>query len=216
MEINFLGDSITEGCAASCEETNYVSLVGKILDAKVNNYGIGGTRIARQTNPSQEVIYDRDFNSRVKTMSATADMVVVFGGTNDFGHGDAPFGKLSDTTEDTFCGACYALFAKIKERFADKPVLVVLPLHRFEERVENICRKISGPTLCLEEYREALRRQAESFGFFVLDFWEDASLNPNTKEGVNNFWDGLHPNDAGHAILGKCVAMKIKNIIRME
>ena len=46
LKINFLGDSITEGCMASKPENGYVSLIGKMLNAEVRNYGIGGTRIA--------------------------------------------------------------------------------------------------------------------------------------------------------------------------
>ena len=38
-------------------------------------------------------------------MNHDADYVIVFGGTNDFGHGDAPFGEIGDKTPDTFCGA---------------------------------------------------------------------------------------------------------------
>ena len=53
MRIAFLGDSITEGCGASAEEFFYVNQVGKTLNAKVLNYGVGGTRIARQKEVSE-------------------------------------------------------------------------------------------------------------------------------------------------------------------
>lgn len=44
------------------------------------NYGIGGTRIARQSKQSAEERWDKDFCSRVATMQDEADAVVVFGG----------------------------------------------------------------------------------------------------------------------------------------
>ena len=50
----FLGDSITEGAGASTEEKCFVSLFAKAHpEAKVFNFGIGRTRIAKQIKPSE-------------------------------------------------------------------------------------------------------------------------------------------------------------------
>ena len=89
-KINFLGDSITEGCCATTPELGYVEVMKQLYGLqKVRNYGIGGTRIARQLKPSAEPRWDLDYLSRVPEMDEEADVVVVFGGTNDFGDGDA-------------------------------------------------------------------------------------------------------------------------------
>ena len=77
-KINFLGDSITFGCGASDPATKgYVALMKDYNDlAEARNYGIGGTRIARQkeiTNPE----VDNDFNMRWDKMDPDADMIVV-------------------------------------------------------------------------------------------------------------------------------------------
>ena len=50
-------------------------------------------------------------------------MVFVFGGTNDYGHGDAEIGTTEDNSPYTFCGGLNNLFAKLsaiygKEKFA--------------------------------------------------------------------------------------------------
>lgn len=39
-KIVFLGDSITEGCGASCKETRYLERVGQALGCTVVNYGM--------------------------------------------------------------------------------------------------------------------------------------------------------------------------------
>lgn len=62
------------------------------------NYGIGGTRIARQSKQSAEERWDKDFCSRVATIQDEADAVVVFGGTNDYGHGDTPLHRLNENS----------------------------------------------------------------------------------------------------------------------
>ena len=92
LKINFLGDSITQGTGSSSPENCYVSKVAEYTGALCRNYGIGGTRIARQQEPSEIAQFDLDFCQRVADMDPDADVVIVFGGTNDYDHGDAPIG----------------------------------------------------------------------------------------------------------------------------
>lgn len=101
--IHFLGDSITEGVGATDASHCFVSLIGRKTGAVVHNYGVGGTRIARQLNCPQDE--GKDFCARFIEMEQGADMIIVFGGTNDYGHGNAPFGSFEDKTPDTFKAA---------------------------------------------------------------------------------------------------------------
>lgn len=138
MELNgkkilFLGDSITEGCGASGSEKTFCSIIAHKYGACCVNYGIGGTRIARQSKPSAEERWDKDFCSRVSAMQNGADAVVVFGGTNDYGHGDAPIGSMNDRTPDTFYGALHTLYSSLIEKYIGAPIVVITPLHRINE-----------------------------------------------------------------------------------
>lgn len=210
MIINFLGDSITEGYGASSLEKRYSTVTCSILDAKENNYGIAGTRIAPQYSVSENPRYDLDFISRVDRMTDDCDTVVIFGGTNDFGHGDAPFGKKNDTSDKTFCGAVYTLFNMIKNKFPNKLVVVILPLHRSEENNKQKTLKVSGKTKILSKYRKQIERMAKKFNFNLLDLWNDDRLNPHLEAGKNNFTDMLHPSDSGHKILAERLAEYIQ------
>ena len=50
--------------------------------------GISGSRFAAQRVPTLfELRADRHFVSRVDELDADSDVIVVFGGTNDYGHG---------------------------------------------------------------------------------------------------------------------------------
>ena len=90
-KINFLGDSITEGHGTSDWNTKpyHQVLKANVGLAEARNYGKGGTKIARlpviTDNP-----FDQDFNLRALDMDLDADAVVVFGGTNDYGHSTIP------------------------------------------------------------------------------------------------------------------------------
>lgn len=192
-KINFLGDSITEGAGASIYENCYVEVLKRKFSlAEARNYGIGGTRIARQRIPSAEAKFDRDFPSRVGEMEEDADMVVVFGGTNDHGHGDAPIGCESDRTPDTFIGACHTLYASLKEKFSC-PIVVLTPLHRALENRED--------GIELKDYVNLIKEIAPQYGLPVLDLYEKSAINIATLSELTG--DGLHPNDRGHEILAE-------------
>ena len=170
-KILFLGDSITEGHGASDVSKCFVSLIAQKENAECVNYGIGGTRIARQTTPSAESIWDRDYLSRVPEMDEDADAVVVFGGTNDFGHGDAPLGKFEDRCVHTFYGALHMLFISLIEKYPGKDIVVLTPLHRLTEDNPYGDGFKKVPTAPLKTYVEIIREVAEYYSLPVLDLY---------------------------------------------
>lgn len=199
-KINFLGDSITEGCCASAPEKGFVEVLKRSAGlAQARNYGIGGTRIARQRVPSQEAKYDLDFCSRATQMEKDADVILVFGGTNDHGHGDAPMGTEHDRTPDTFIGACHYLWSQLKACFPESRIVVLTPLHRVEENIP----KGRGGWL-LKDYVSVIRATAKEYGLSVLDLFETSALQAQVPEIAEKLTtDGLHPNDEGHGILAE-------------
>ena len=131
--INFLGDSITEGCGVSDVEANRYDNVIKRKSQlkKVNNYGIGGTRIAYQRHPSQKARYDQDFCARSFDMDKSADIIIVYGGINDYLHGDAPIGMFGDKGRETFCGSVYYLMDTICKLYPNAIHVFFTPAHCF-------------------------------------------------------------------------------------
>ena len=206
--INFLGDSITEGVGASCKENNYVNQTKELLKlAAANNYGISATRIAPRKNPNSGDLVEKNwFGARVDQMDPDADGIVVFGGTNDFGHGDAPLGTFSDTTDETFYGATKNLCVKLLERYPGKPIVILTPLHRCSEN--NILGDDRGHKMALGQplsaFVQAIREVAEYYSLPVLDLWAVSGMQPNVpiiKEKLMP--DGLHPSDAGHRLIAE-------------
>ena len=82
LKIAFLGDSITEGVGASSPDKVYHSLLKERCGlSEAINYGISGTRIARQKKTYMDAVnWDRTFLSRVPDIREDVDAVVVFGG----------------------------------------------------------------------------------------------------------------------------------------
>lgn len=213
-KINFIGDSITEGHGTSAPDRRFSHLIKERAGlAESRNYGIGGTRIARQQHPGNPV-FDQDFISRVETMNKDADVVVVFGGTNDFGHGDAPFGEFSDRTPDTFCGALHVLYTALIERFPRAEIVVITPLHRLNEDNPNgdCWNKYEGVTYgVLKKYADQIRTTAEYYSLPVLDLYACGKMQPKVEILRELYMpDGLHPNDAGHEILTERILSFLK------
>lgn len=210
-KVAFLGDSITEGAAASAPQNVYHQVAARELGFCAVNCGIGGTRIARQLHPSADPRYDLDFNLRADELPQDADFVVVFGGTNDFGHGDAPFGAAEDNTVYTFYGACNSLWGKLCARFGAGNVLIVLPLHRAGEENPLGEGNKARPGRPLSEYAAAIAQTARAHGLRVLDLRGEEALDIRGA-GAPLFADGVHPNDAGHRLLGEKLAEAMRRI----
>lgn len=210
-KINFLGDSITEGAGTSSHDKMFTMLIEREYGAICQNYGIGGTRIARQKTPTEEK-WDRDFISRVPEMDNDADIVVVFGGTNDFGHGDAPLGTMSDRTPYTFYGALHCLYTALTEKYPGVPVVILTPLHRWNEDSPKGDNK-PAPVGTLKEYVNIIREVAEYYSLPVLDLFKESGLQPKIPIIQQKYIpDGLHPNDDGNAILAHKIARFLETL----
>ena len=210
-KINLLGDSITEGAGTSSHDKMFTMLIEREYGAICQNYGIGGTRIARQKTPTEEK-WDRDFISRVPEMDNDADIVVVFGGTNDFGHGDAPLGTMSDRTPYTFYGALHCLYTALTEKYPGVPVVILTPLHRWNEDSPKGDNK-PAPVGTLKEYVNIIREVAEYYSLPVLDLFKESGLQPKIPVIQQKYVpDGLHPNDDGNAILAHKIARFLETL----
>lgn len=202
-KILFLGDSITEGVGASSTEKCYVSVFGKLSGAEVKNYGIGGTRIAKQSKISLSEESDRDFMSRVDEMDSEADVVVVFGGTNDFGHGDSTIGDFSSRDECTFYGALHILCTSLINKYPKADIIFMTPLHRVSEDDEVNEIGLEHEAL-LSGYVDIIKEVAGYYGLPVLDLFNTSGIQPKV-DIIREIYmpDGLHPSDAGAEKIAK-------------
>lgn len=201
--ILFLGDSITEGCGTTSED----KVFHQILKRKFNlslacNCGVGGTRIAIQKKPSYDAIrHDLYFALRAQVMPKDADIIIVFGGTNDSGHGDADMGDENSTDNYTFNGALNNLIKQLQNDYPAAKIIFLTPLHRIGE--EN-CMNNTG--YILKDYTNAIIAAAKRHNIFLIDLFNEINLDPYDQTLVP---DGLHPSDKGHEVLAEFIAEKL-------
>ena len=215
--VAFLGDSITEGAGvANVAACRYDNRIAKELELEETfNYGIGGTRLAHQCRPSEKPRYDLCFCGRAYNIDRSADLIVVYGGVNDYIHGDAYFGAMEDRTPETFCGAVYFLMNLLKTEYG-KPVVFMTPAHCFFKEVsdkEPSPRPIKRDARPLLEYVEAIKARGAELGVPVLDMFENLGLDPNNEEQRAAYTtDGLHFNDKGHAYIAAALAKFLRSL----
>ena len=200
-KILFLGDSITEGFGPQDINNVYWKRLERECGCVSVGYGISGTRIARQQTPSHDPREDQYFRSRVAAMDQDADVVVIFGGTNDYGHGDAALGCFDDRTDDTFYGALHNLYLDLLDKYPGAQLVVMTPLHRLNENkaYNDFGVRCVG---CLEDYVDIIREVAGYYGIPVLDLHRVSGMQPEVRTLRERYMpDGLHPNDVGHALI---------------
>lgn len=214
--VNFLGDSITEGVGvtdiANCRYDNRLAVMCGL--PKVNNYGIGGTRLAHQVHASPKPRHDLCFCGRAYDMDTTADMVVVYGGVNDYLHGDAPFGEMGDKTPATFCGGVYFLMHYLREVYGEKPLVFMTPARCFYRGIDDLYpsthERKTVTAKPLRDYVDVILETGKQFGIPVLNLYENLGIDPHDPEMHKAYTvDGLHFNDAGHAF----IAQRLKDFI---
>ena len=205
--IDFLGDSITEGVGVYDQNNRYDNVAHRRLGLAAHyNYGIGGTRLAHQSAPSETPRYDLCFCGRAYLLEKSADLIVVYGGVNDYIHGDAYFGKMEDRTPETFCGAVYFLMNFLKTNYEGKKIVFMTPAHMHFKGISDkfpTGRPMKKPDAQpLSAYVEVIKARGEELGIPVLDLFEKLPIDPNNESDREKYTvDGLHFNDVGHEIL---------------
>lgn len=199
--IVFLGDSITQGSGTSGPNKEFHQLIKAKYGLKeAYNCGIGGTRIARQTGFSNHV-YDIYFAMRVDLLPENVDAVVVFGGTNDYGHGNAKIGEADSKDVYTFFGGLNVLYDKLKEKYPNAKLVFMTPIERTNQTAPS-----SPEGKILSDYVEAIRTFCRNKSVDMIDLFSSGVLDPYNADLVP---DGLHPNDEGHIIMADYIAEKL-------
>lgn len=206
--VGILGDSLTGGYGASSDDKKYHQILkARCGIEEILDYGEGGTRIAAPTQIEKDNNRARCFAYRVDEMDETADLAIVFGGTNDYGWEVTPLGTFDDRDVTTFFGALHVMMEKLSRKYIGKQIVIMTPTHRLREiREEEDVRDF-------RDYVYAMKEVAEFYGIPVLDIYALSGLQPNIPENkAYYFVDGLHPNDAGYAKIADMLEKFLKNL----
>lgn len=197
--INALGDSITFGDTLTSRETEAYPnvLAARVGAGAVNNYGWNGSNLAGN-HPDR--LLDRYFG-----MERNADLILVMGGTNDYGgyftEGTA-LGQMGDVTPETFYGGLNLLMCGLKQMYPQGDIVFITPLKRKGYMRKNQYGYVLG------DYAAAIEAMGNFYGIRVLNAFEEPELDFSSKQAVY-LNDGLHPNARGQALLAGFIQRKL-------
>jgi lysophospholipase L1-like esterase len=212
-----IGDSITYGTHDAGRLTEWGKRVATMLNMTFVNYGIGGSEIAinKENSPYTPMV------SRFSEMDDDADLIIVAGGTNDWGHitglasvGDGEYlmGEFGDTEPTTFYGALDTMCKGLLAKYVGKTIFFMTPIKRYSGlNTPYYNENYRGYTL--EDYVNAIKKVCGHYGIPVLDMFNECSLNP-IIEPIKTAYieDGTHPNSAGHIIMARQIAGFISSL----
>ena len=212
--MNILGDSFTDATFQG-QYTKYYEQIKKILGIKtINNYGQGGTCIAKGDSNNNSFI------DRYNSMSKNADIVLVFGGTNDWGK-HKKLGTIYSTDDTTFYGAMNELCDRLIADYPNKNIVFVTPIMRLsaadgltESLPANEQKNNLG--LKLEDYVNAMIQVCDMHAIPICDLYHNSGLNPVNRQSslyLNYYADGIHPNNKGYEIIGEEISDFIQSQI---
>lgn len=221
--IAFLGDSITAGSGTN---TIYHMYIGSRFGWTCKNYGYGGSGYSRSytgtsgrmgtgdtgmgvaiTNDNK--IIPNDFLSRIASVDTNIDALVIFGGTNDWAHGD-------EISVETFRTAVNNVFAYAQTNFGRIPIIVLLPIHRGNDSTPN-----STTEKTLKEYCDIIKECSITYGIKCIDLFAESGLNPANANNNDLYYtrddtgvsDGLHPNHYAHKAISNLIAETLYNAL---
>ena len=205
-QIDIVGDSITYGMGASTPSKDYVSVLEKEIRIPIKNDGVSSATIQNGSNNDQI-----SFINHVKKIDfSKSDIVIVFGGTNDFAQ-SLPVGKSTDATDKSLIGALKTVINQIKKSNPNALVLIIPPMWR--ARINDSSKFVDINTVpnsagvLFKEYFNAVVKIAKDYKIPYLDLFNNSEINQ--KNYKDYLADGLHPNDKGHLWL----ANKVHNFI---
>lgn len=214
-----LGDSITYGTGTTTIYYQYLNRnLGKFT---TTNYGVGGSSITPKTGTYPEWDTAQSFLERYSAMSNNGDVIIVFGGVNDWVTGRT-LGDIASTDTYTFYGAMKALCSGLITKYPNKQIVFFSsPQNDYVNRKASIpsdneyYNNVDGYNrlgLKLEDYTKAMKEVCDIYGIPCdrLDTKCWYGLSGLLQDGTISS-DGLHPNANGHKILAKNMANFIKN-----
>ena len=200
-KISFLGDSITYGYGLQTEE-KFVTILEKRFGVSINNQSVSGSEISTADGLADS------FVKRVENITA-CDICFVFGGTNDYWHGNV---EINGNSNDTLEGGLKAVLTYLYETVGVHQVVVVTPFKQYFQSHYGIGYDKGHGTLT--DFVNKIIDVAKYFGADVIDLFNGNNIEAIPETPVRTarlLQDGVHPTAIGNYVLANIFTEYIKS-----
>ena len=184
--VSIIGDSMSVG--------GWTSTIGNLLNAEIDNNAVSGTKITGS-----------GFMNQLSNISPDADLIIIFGGTNDYWHKNCNIGTDDSTGTSTFIGSLKAIINYLKTNHPDAEYLFVFPADQTFQG--NSCTTDFGKGT-FDDFRQAFIKVCTDNGVHCLDLEESSDYDCSVHSG-----DGVHPNATGYSIIANAMYKYVKDNI---
>ena len=192
------GDSVTE-------QNKWQSFVSSYFNCSFYNKGVGGTTVTQINSSTNHMSGD----TRIETIPTDSDVVLVFGGHNDWSYASINIGdiKTDALSENTSFKSAFALMLKkIQTRCPNAKIITMTPVGgRTEEASTNQDKQFYIRDLCMSDFANAVKEVSAYYGIPCIDI--NANSGINTLNHTTYIADLIHPNLEG----GKLIANEVIN-----
>lgn len=191
--INALGDSITYGYGLPDREAQrWTTLLSEKTGATVRNYGVSSSKISDITGDTTPSFVDR-----VSSLP-TADLNIIFGGTNDYWHMLTDIGNVDSSDVSTFCGALNYVLNYFQTNNPTGRLVFVFPMHQKFNGNTDFVNFGHGT---FDDFRKAAINVCSRNGVPILDLYSDSGISSMVNAQMTAYTsDGVHLNVEGQQL----------------
>ena len=203
--ISALGDSITYGFGLTNRESEvWTTLIANRTGATVNNYGLNSSKVSNISGDSVQSFVDR------RDSVPDSDLIIIFGGTNDYWHQLTAVGTATSYDVATFGGALNYLFNYFQTQYPSKKILYIFPMHQYYSGNPDSHDFGYGS---FDAFRQVAIGACANSGVPMLDLYATSGTNVAGNATQRSYYtkDGVHPNAVGQALLADLIYTYIEN-----
>ena len=141
---------------------------------------------------------------------STVETVIIGYGLNDYCLGISLDNEKDLMDENTFAGALRKSAEQLKKVNPDIRIIFATPTYIWLIDSRLTCEEYNGGGGLLEEYVEKEIQVAEELGVEVINLYHDFFPHENWEDWEIYSFDGLHPNEAGRALISEKIATHLE------